>query len=348
MRFSWTKSESDWLSLEGPWRGLYAACPKAAPSQSLDWHEAWRRAVSSHPIALCAWQGDDLFAVWPLEFRMGGFLLRSHAAGPSDCLDPLVFGDDPHLRRILLEELADMKAKVLDLCEQASPYRAGEASALSQSARLLKSIPNDESAFLKSIKASLRRDLKLKPGQRIVHATFDDLELRLHQFFELHARRWRAKGLPGAFALASRRRFLTNWCRRAISTGECDLQFLEESGQPVATAMMLRHGSTCFFYQSGLDPNRAKGSPGTILVGQTMIECVRQGIQTFDFMRGVEAYKLRWEPEQMIQQYRVFMRDDSLSARMIASAMGALHSGEQRVRKRLEPTATSSTLPQTA
>jgi CelD/BcsL family acetyltransferase involved in cellulose biosynthesis len=49
-----------------------------------------------------------------------------------------------------------------------------------------------------------------------------------------------------------------------------------------------------YFYIGGFDPDRAALSPGALLLGHAIEAAVREGAVAFDFLRGREAYKLRW------------------------------------------------------
>jgi len=51
---------------------------------------------------------------------------------------------------------------------------------------------------------------------------------------------------------------------------------------------------TVYYYLSGYDPDLEKLSIGTILVAHAVEQAVRDGAQTFDFLRGAEEYKYTW------------------------------------------------------
>ena len=49
-----------------------------------------------------------------------------------------------------------------------------------------------------------------------------------------------------------------------------------------------------YYYLGGFDPDRAALSPGALILGHAIEMAVREGAVAFDFLRGQEAYKLRW------------------------------------------------------
>ncbi|MBV9891007.1 MAG: GNAT family N-acetyltransferase, partial [Rhizobacter sp.] len=52
-------------------------------------------------------------------------------------------------------------------------------------------------------------------------------------------------------------------------------------------------GQTCC-YLSGFDPEFARLSPVTALIGETIAGAAREGDRCVDFLRGDEPYKFAW------------------------------------------------------
>ena len=90
---------------------------------------------------------------------------------------------------------------------------------------------------------------------------------------------------------------------RAVSglgaTGDATIRTLHVDGTPAAAILLLRHGRTVSFYQSGWDPAFAGLSVGRALLADTIrTEFARSrqpgGPDTFELLRGDEGYKAYW------------------------------------------------------
>jgi hypothetical protein len=111
----------------------------------------------------------------------------------------------------------------------------------------------------------------------------------------LHERRWRRRRMPGSF-WGVRRRVFDRWLPIGIEAGMVRLSVARLDGAPVAALLGLMEGDRFLYFQAGLDPD-APGSPGTALVAEALDFCAESGRTRFDFLRGQESYKRRWNPE---------------------------------------------------
>jgi CelD/BcsL family acetyltransferase involved in cellulose biosynthesis len=125
-------------------------------------------------------------------------------------------------------------------------------------------------------------------------------------FFELHKARWISRGLPGAF-FGKAERFQREWMHKAAQDQKLWMSVMFAEGKPVGCVYAMRHEKTCYFYQAGMDPSATNLSPGTILVSQTISRAIDEGCTEFDFMRGDEPYKRRWNPTRERTNYRILM-----------------------------------------
>jgi hypothetical protein len=65
-------------------------------------------------------------------------------------------------------------------------------------------------------------------------------------------------------------------------------------GQPIHWHFGLRHGRRFYWYKMAYDAAFAAYSPGKVHVALLLEECMRDGVEVFDFLCGDEAYKFAW------------------------------------------------------
>ncbi|MFX9097154.1 GNAT family N-acetyltransferase, partial [Acinetobacter baumannii] len=66
--------------------------------------------------------------------------------------------------------------------------------------------------------------------------------------------------------------------------------------------MRLHHRS--YFYQMGFNPEFGSISPGNLLLSFAIRTAIEDGSKEFDFLRGDEPYKRRWQAQHSITNYR--------------------------------------------
>ncbi|MFQ3588450.1 MAG: GNAT family N-acetyltransferase, partial [Fimbriimonadaceae bacterium] len=175
------------------------------------------------------------------------------------------------------------------------------------------------------------------PDRYVVRqAVGDEVGPALEVFFDTHARRWRRRGLPGAFVGRRMRRFHEEWAAAADKRGLLRLSVLEVDGEPVGAVYAMRTQSTTFFYQSGFDPRHRSVSPGSLLVAAAIRRAVEDGCRSFDFLRGDEPYKRRWGPQHSIPNLRILAPTGGTLGRLGRSVNKFGFAVEKRIRSRLE------------
>jgi len=339
----------------GAWAGLMEDVPNATPFQSPDWQRSWSTYLAgrSEPLWLTVWEGDDLCGVWSLIIARGCWnALRPAGIGVSDYLDPLVRpGYEESFQSAFLALLEERKdVHLVDLHQQRSTTAIqslhSTCKPITQARCLVLHLPESFEVYLSTLSKSLRYDAKF--DQRSAFASGDAtvetirspdaMAPALDAFFSLHKKRWVKRGLPGAFAFAKVRRFHHAYCRQAIQSGALDFNLLKSQGEIVGALYGLRGGNSAFFYQSGFDPAHKSLSPGTVLVSYAIKRSIDEGCTYFDFLRGDEAYKKRWRPQETRTNLRL------LHARPGALAASALQWNlwssdiDRRIRNRLEGT----------
>ncbi|HEY2882194.1 MAG TPA: GNAT family N-acetyltransferase [Pirellulales bacterium] len=130
----------------------------------------------------------------------------------------------------------------------------------------------------------------------------DDCAVFFDILLDLHQRRWRHKGLPGAFASprfsAFHREISARWAAHGLAT----LSWLEMDDKPLAVEYRLHGDGVMYAYQSGMDTQRLELRPGELANMVAVRSAIEQKQHHYDFLRGDEEYKSRWraEPRPML------------------------------------------------
>ena len=126
--------------------------------------------------------------------------------------------------------------------------------------------------------------------------TPETLAPALETLFQLHAKRWAARGLEGNLHPPSIRAFHHRLAQTLGAQGTMRIYTLEREGKAVACDYVLQRGKTVYFYQTAYDPDPAweEYHPGYTLLAHCIEDQVNRGAREFDFLRGREEYKERW------------------------------------------------------
>jgi CelD/BcsL family acetyltransferase involved in cellulose biosynthesis len=157
-------------------------------------------------------------------------------------------------------------------------------------------LPSDFDAYLESLDAKERRELKRKrrrlvrevPDAQFRSTTEETLEEDLKYFVEMHRG---TEGHKGHFMKPEIATFFERVARALMPLGWLRLDFLEIGGRPVASTFGFELGDRFYLYNSAYEPEVARLSPGVVLVSRLIEHAIEKGLATFDFLRGPERYK---------------------------------------------------------
>jgi CelD/BcsL family acetyltransferase involved in cellulose biosynthesis len=159
---------------------------------------------------------------------------------------------------------------------------------------------------------------------------------------ELHASRWRGRGERGVLADATFMAFVRRFSEAAHARGWLRLYQLFIEDRVVATLLVVHWRGVASGWLLGWNPQFAKWNVSELLWVHAMREAVGEGLHTFDFLRGREAYKLRFpvtEPVLSTAQWAVSRRGriavdiGRAGERLLASARRWRTRGERVVKK---------------
>lgn len=299
-------------SLQGSWRDLAADIANATPFQTWEWHDSWFRFFgrTKKPYLLGAYEGKDMVGLYPLARKAGAwYVLRSSGTGPSDYLHPLIRpGYEAQVESHFADHLANQKDYSLvdlhQLRDDLSHLRVPGEIELEQGTCLVLDLPKTYDDYLATLGKSLRYDVRkldkslFSEGRAKIELVDEsNIGKGLDILFEQHKKRWRKRGLPGAF-LGKTQDFHHYWGKQAVRNKWLQLGILSLDGDPIGAIYGMSMRDTAFFYQAGFDPVHKAASPGTLLVASLIRQSISEGRKHFDFLRGDEPYKRRWKPQR--------------------------------------------------
>lgn len=333
------------------WRELVSASPSATPFQTLEWQQAWLRHFAGrarlHLIAVR--EGDDLVGLMPLFQTQGVWkALRAIGSGSSDYLHPLArAGYEDQVAAAVRESLEAVRgADLIDLHQirEDRPLSGMPDSylAIEQARCLVLSLPKTYDEYLGMLGRSLRYDVRkldkdlFRNGRASVEQVApESIDSGMSLLFEMHRKRWRKRGLPGAF-LGRAEAFHREWAHAASREGWLWLSLLKWEGETIGAIYAMTLGNACYYYQAGFDPDKGSISPGTLLVANTIRRAIDEGKETFDFLRGDEPYKMRWKAQRTLTNSRYLRAVTKMPGGLGLRWNGAGSVVESRVRARLE------------
>jgi CelD/BcsL family acetyltransferase involved in cellulose biosynthesis len=337
--------------LASEWKELVKSSPTATPFQTWEWQSTWVRhfARRSRLHLITMREGNDLVGLMPLvQTQRAWKTLKALGSGSSDYLHAIAReGHEAAVSEAVSESLRSTKGPdLIDLHQirEDKPFAsvATDYVSIEQARCLVLDLPDTYDIYLTTLSKSLRYDVRrlgkdLFKTERAAVTQVDEAQIEegMARLFETHRKRWRKRGLPGAF-IGRAEAFHKDWAHQAIREGYLWLSLLKLDGNTIGAIYAMTLGSTCYFYQAGFDPGKGAISPGTLLVASTIRRAIEEGKRTFDFLRGDEPYKMRWKPQRVLANYRYLRAVTPLIGRVGLRWNGAGSVVESRVRARLE------------
>jgi CelD/BcsL family acetyltransferase involved in cellulose biosynthesis len=344
-------SPDSFQELRGDWKDLVGQAPTATPFQTWEWQSTWAAhfARRSRLHLITVREGEDLVGLMPLvQSQRAWKTLKAIGSGSSDYLHPIArSGYEQAVNDAVIDELQNTKGPDLIDLHQIREDKPFAASAqdyvpIEQARCLVLDLPNKYDDYLATLSKSLRYDVRrldkdlFKTGRAAVTQVDESqIEEGMARLFEQHRKRWRKRGLPGAF-IGRAEAFHKEWAHQAIKEGYLWLSLLKLDGETTGAIYAMTLGETCYYYQAGFDPAKGSISPGTLLVAATIRRAIDEGKRTFDFLRGDEPYKMRWKPQRVLTNYRYLKAVTPVAGRMGLRWNGAGSVVESRLRARLE------------
>ncbi|MBC8354580.1 MAG: GNAT family N-acetyltransferase [Planctomycetes bacterium] len=125
----------------------------------------------------------------------------------------------------------------------------------------------------------------------------DEFHWAMKLFIDLHQKRRISLGEPGCFASKPFSAFIDSVSQRLWDAGMLELTWIELDGHPAAIDYSLVAANAAYGYQSGLDPEATRDSPGHLMTIAVVRHAIASSRTTYDFLRGDEPYKADWRAQ---------------------------------------------------
>lgn len=310
---------TDFLALEEAWHDILQRCHNHTIFSTWEWLATWWKHFGKDRklVLLLAEEDGRVLGIAPLMYsvhkmfglRMGK--IEFVGTPDSDYADFILAEKSEECIKSFIEYVNNLteKWKRIELSDMPENSRSlPTLRKISRNVKLIHkcpytSLPKSYDTFLNSLSHNLRYDLRRssrkleKNGYKANFADYSDSQSfnkGMHIFFELHQKRWTSKGFSGVYAEEKYRNFHLEIAKSFAQKGWLGLYSLELTGKPVSTLYGFRYRSKYYSYLSGLDPAYYRYSVGNLLHAHVVSQCIHQELEEFDFMRGAEEYKDRW------------------------------------------------------
>jgi CelD/BcsL family acetyltransferase involved in cellulose biosynthesis len=167
---------------------------------------------------------------------------------------------------------------------------------------------------------------------RIERVREEQLEDRMAHFARLSVRRWLRKGIPSSFMEPAFRRFHLRVAQAGLDSY---LRFyaLMVDDRPVAYLYGFSFARRFSFYLCAQDDRFASYGPGFVLQTHAIRSSIEEGCLIFDFLKGLEAYKLHWKPK-LAGSRRLVMQQGGWESKIGASLAWGEHTLVQKIKRK--------------
>jgi len=166
-------------------------------------------------------------------------------------------------------------------------------------------LPGDYEAYLNSLPTKFRTTVRYRTNKltknfkvRLLRTgREEELDGHLERLFEMHQGRWEAEGHPGSFYNPRKRAFYREIADGFLRRGWLRFYHLEVDGVIRAAQFGFAFRGVLHSLQEAFDLHfrpRGVGGVGVVLRGMAIRESIAEGLESYDFLGGVEEYKTRW------------------------------------------------------
>jgi CelD/BcsL family acetyltransferase involved in cellulose biosynthesis len=322
--------------LRSEWDQLSAGDPRQNPFQSFTWTQAWLRSFAHtyerFMIIRCEEPGRfrGFIPLIVKRTRCAGVPVRAlELAGGNDTVykGPVGQGDYSALveraLRGLKTEVRGWDTLVLDSLPSDAPWMpgvtlAGERKLLPFDRHPPKpapflTLPDNYEELRRNAKKSLRQNLSRKSNmaeregiviERVSGANVREEHLREAQ--EVERRSWKYQKGIGIF-IDDAHFSLHAGLLDPSAPYRVDLVFLRLAGQAIAFQYGFLQAERYFAYNTSYDEEYQRLSPGMLAINALLQQLIPEGIRTFDFLVGEDAYKWDWTAEaRTIQGFTMY------------------------------------------
>ena len=122
-------------------------------------------------------------------------------------------------------------------------------------------------------------------------ASLDDAVDVFGEMIDLHQARWNAAGKPGSYSSPRVTAFHEELLSRLVPQGRMAFVRVRSASGTVGIVQLLIDRHRALLYQCGWNPGSGKQSPGVVVDYLAMEECLKQGLDAYDFLAFATQHK---------------------------------------------------------
>lgn len=291
------------------WEALAATCGDL-PTQDTPWMIAGFAAFGGKPHLLTEGDAGSLEAIAPLALHGRRLELvganrtvepSDLLAGSPDALAALVERVADTKRPLLLERVPAESATIPALREAAGRsgvFRQGETAGhpvIKLDERWAEPGGGLSSSRRSSLRRSRRRAEKmgeirvehLKPGA-------EELSPLLDTAFAVEARSWKSSNGTALFQVPAMAAFFRRFAAEHAARGTLRLDLLHIAGQAVAMQIGIEWRQRIWLFKIGYNDAYADASPGQLLLGESVAEAARAGLEAYELLGSRSKWTDVW------------------------------------------------------
>ncbi len=355
MKIVAVRTKEEFSRLAPEWQGLQARCPDITPFQTWEWNTTWvKRFLKRKQLrvllfrrekdnALCGiaplyldWhRGSPLLSLKWLGTGISDYLGLISLPGEAEAVTNAFYHYLSHsYKRWHIADLQQLPPRSPLLASPPPPRLQSRQVELEPCPYL--PLPETWEGFLAPLGKKLRSNLGYY--DRLLRRTFENVEFLLADeshlkagmdaLFELHQQRWRSRWLPGVLGSPRVQAFHRELAEVFLERGWLRLHLLKLDGRVESALYCFTYHDKTYYYLGGFSPALHKFSIGTLLNARAIQQAIEEKHTVFDFLRGNEEYKYRWNPEVPFNQQLLLTRAE-FPARIAGQAGLAVHQVER-------------------
>ena len=322
-------TREEFEGLQKSWQHLFETAGITSPFLSWEWMFTWwqnyRPKLTKASLSVfCAFEEDKLIAVLPLFHHQKKNLKYIQFLGTefesSDYLDLICAEEN---KTDLLEQFfnSSLVAKILkfadilifnNIKEDSAFYKARNGLSKNSGNRVYERIssvcpylplPQSLDEVFKSLSRNMRSSLKRQRNKLAKSETIQiqllqnkaEVEAGIGHLFRLHSLRFKQKNMATKFNYEIRGAFHETMANVFLKKGWLRFYLIKDNENPIGALYCYRFAGIMMYMQGGFDPAYAKLALGNQIILRAVSDAIDSNMQTFDFMRGNEAYKKKWK-----------------------------------------------------
>lgn len=171
-------------------------------------------------------------------------------------------------------------------------------------------LSSDFENYIKTLSLQFRKNTQradrklLSWNYKFIKADPEEIQEVFNNLVGLHNAEWSLRNSKGVLNDNTVLKFLKDVVEIGTENKTAALYALRSNSEYAAINLIFNAADTFYYYIGAYNPTLQKYSPGSVILFKIIQECINNGITYFDFLRGAEPYKYKWNAKDQ-KIYRV-------------------------------------------